>query len=77
MVRNISTPSMCPVPSRAIWWLDCEMIRHMDIESDHEMYVAGVHHHGRLQADRVVARSVARAPAKKASSKRPVKRRAR
>ena len=76
-VPHLSTPSMCPVPSRALWWLDCEMIRHLDIESDHEMWVAGVHHFGRLQADRVVTRSVSRAPAKKASSKRPVKRRAR
>lgn len=76
-VPHLSTPSMCPVPSRALWWLDCELIRHLDIESDHEMWVAGVHHFGRLQADRVVTRSVSRAPAKKASSKRPVKRRAR
>ena len=76
-VPHLSTPSMCPVPSRALWWLDCEMIRHLDIESDHEMYVAGVHHFGTLQADRVVARSVSRTPAKKAASKRPVKRRAR
>jgi len=76
-VPHCSTPSMCPVPSRALWWLDCEMIRHLDIESDHEMWVAGVHHFGKLQPDRVVARSVSRAPAKKASSKRPVKRRAR
>jgi flavin reductase (DIM6/NTAB) family NADH-FMN oxidoreductase RutF len=74
---HLSTPSMCPVPVRAIWWMDCEMIRHMDIESDHEMWIAGVHHFGRLQPDRVATRSVSRAPAKKASAKRPVKRRAR
>ena len=74
---HLSTPSLCPVPARAVWWLDCEMVRHMDIESDHEMWIAGVHHFGRLQPARVATRSVSRAPAKKASSKRPVKRRAR
>jgi len=41
------------------------------------MWIAGVHHFGRLQPARVATRSVSRAPAKKASSKRPVKRRAR
>jgi len=74
---HLSTPSMCPVPLRAAWWMDCEMVRHLDIESDHEMFVAGVHHAGRLQDDRVVSRSMARAPSKKVSSKRPLKKRSR
>ena len=74
---HLSTPSMCPVPMRARWWLDCEMIRHLDIESDHEMWVAGVHHFGRLEAPRIATRTMPRALAKKASAKRPLKRRAR
>ena len=77
-VPHLSTPSLCPVPTRALWWLDCEMIRHMDMESDHEIWIAGVHHVGRLESERVVSRSVPRAAArKKASAKRPVKRRTR
>jgi hypothetical protein len=53
------------------------MVRHMDIESDHEMWIAAVHHFGRLQSARLTSRSVPSAPAKKAGGKRPVKRRAR
>ena len=74
---HLSTPSMCPVPLRAAWWLDCEMIRHLDIESDHEMYVAGVHHAGKLETAPAVVRTVSRAIGKKAGPKRPLKKRAR
>jgi flavin reductase (DIM6/NTAB) family NADH-FMN oxidoreductase RutF len=74
---HMSTPSLCPVPLRATWWLDCEMVRYLDIEADHELYIAGVHHAGRLEHGEAVHRRVARAPAKKASAKRPLKKRSR
>jgi hypothetical protein len=53
------------------------MIRHLDIESDHEMYVAGVHHAGKLETAPAVVRTVSRAIGKKAGPKRPLKKRAR
>jgi flavin reductase (DIM6/NTAB) family NADH-FMN oxidoreductase RutF len=74
---HMSTPSLCPVPLRAEWWLDCEMVRYLDIEADHEMYIACVHHAGRLENGEAVHRRVTRAPAKKASAKRPLKKRSR
>lgn len=74
---HLSTPSLCPVPLRAEWWLDCEMVRYLDIEADHEMYVAGVHHAGRIEHGEAVHRRVSRAPSKKVSVKRPLKKRAR
>jgi flavin reductase (DIM6/NTAB) family NADH-FMN oxidoreductase RutF len=74
---HMSTPSLCPVPLRADWWLDCEMVRYLDIEADHEMYIACVHHAGRLENGEAVHRRVARSPAKKASAKRPLKKRSR
>ena len=43
----IHTPSGCPVPARAIGWFDCELVRHLDVESDHEIYFGMVHHAAR------------------------------
>ncbi|MGA1266105.1 MAG: flavin reductase [Phycisphaerales bacterium] len=74
---HLSTPSMCPVPLRAQWWMDCELVRHLDIESDHELYIAGIHHAGRLEAFRCAERRVPRPAGKKAGPKRALKKRTR
>ncbi len=74
---HLTTPSMSPVPTRALWWMDCELIRNLDIESDHEMYIAGIHHAGRLNHDRVATRSAVRSRLSKAGVKRPLKTRSR
>lgn len=39
-----SSPSGCPVLERAIAYMDCELVRHVDIESDFELFVGLVHH---------------------------------
>ena len=38
------TPSGCPVPARALGFIDCELARHVDIDGDCEIYVGVVHH---------------------------------
>ena len=38
------TPSGCPVPARAVGFIDCELARHVDIDGDCEIYVGVVHH---------------------------------
>lgn len=38
------TPSGCPVPARALSFLDCELARHVDLDGDYELYVGIVHH---------------------------------
>jgi flavin reductase (DIM6/NTAB) family NADH-FMN oxidoreductase RutF len=38
------TPSGCPVPARALGFVDCELARHVDIDGDCEIYVGIVHH---------------------------------
>lgn len=43
-VPHLRTPSGAPVPLRAMSWFDCEMVRHIDIEADTEIYVGVVHH---------------------------------
>lgn len=43
----MKTPSGAPVPLRATAWFDCEIVRHFDIEADHEVYIGCIHHAGR------------------------------
>lgn len=43
-VPHLRTPSGAPVPLRAMSWFDCELVRHIDIEADNEIYVGVVHH---------------------------------
>ena len=38
------TPSGCPVPARALGFIDCELARHVDTDGDCEIYVGVVHH---------------------------------
>lgn len=42
------TASGCPVPARALGYLDCELARHVDIDGDCEIYVGIVHHAANL-----------------------------
>lgn len=48
-VPHLCTPSGAPVPLRAMSWFDCEMVRHIDIEADTEIYVGVVHHASVIQ----------------------------
>lgn len=43
-IPHLRTPSGAPVPLRAMSWFDCEMVRHVDIDADTEIYVGVVHH---------------------------------
>jgi flavin reductase (DIM6/NTAB) family NADH-FMN oxidoreductase RutF len=36
---TISAPSGAPIVQRALAWLDCEVTRHIDLETDHGLYV--------------------------------------
>ncbi len=40
---TISLPSGLRMPSRVLGWLDCEMVRHLDIGGDCEVYIGQVH----------------------------------
>ncbi|MCE9620324.1 MAG: flavin reductase family protein [Planctomycetes bacterium] len=66
------TPSGAPVPTRATAWFDCEIMRHFDIEADHEVYIGCIHHAGR-NAEAPIAKRKRAAPAVKAkgSGERP------
>lgn len=35
-----------PIPVRAVTWMTCELLRHLDIEADHEVYIGRVTNHG-------------------------------
>lgn len=48
-IPHMRTPSGAPVPLRAMNWFDCEMVRHIDIEADTEIYVGVVHHASTVQ----------------------------
>ncbi len=43
-VPHLRTPSGAPVPLRTMSWFDCELVRHLDIGGDCELYVGVVHH---------------------------------
>lgn len=48
-IPHLRTPAGAPVPLRAMSWFDCEMVRHVDIEADSEIYVGVVHHASIIQ----------------------------
>ncbi len=48
-IPHLRTPAGAPVPLRAMSWFDCEMVRHVDIEADTEIYVGVVHHASVIQ----------------------------
>jgi flavin reductase (DIM6/NTAB) family NADH-FMN oxidoreductase RutF len=37
-------PSGSPIIDRALSYLDCEVVRHIDLDTDHRLYVGQVHH---------------------------------
>jgi flavin reductase (DIM6/NTAB) family NADH-FMN oxidoreductase RutF len=44
-------PSGSPIIDRALSYLDCEVVRHVDLDTDHRLYVGQVHHGGVLKRD--------------------------
>jgi len=71
----MKAPSGAPVPLRATAWFDCEIMRHFDIEADHEVYIGCIHHAGRNQAlpsasQRVSKKRVNQTPKIKAAGSR-------
>jgi len=54
-IPHLRTPAGAPVPLRAMSWFDCEMVRHVDIEADSEIYVGVVHHASIIQPGAAVA----------------------
>ncbi len=42
-IPHLVAPGGCPVPLRAVGYVACELVRHLDIESDHEVYIGMVH----------------------------------
>ena len=47
-IRTTIAPSGSPIVQRAVAFLDCELIRHVDLESDCGLYVGMVRHGGVL-----------------------------
>jgi flavin reductase (DIM6/NTAB) family NADH-FMN oxidoreductase RutF len=43
-----TAPSGSPIVQRALTWIDCELVRHVDLESDHGLYVGLVRAGGLL-----------------------------
>ena len=52
----ITAPSGAPVLERSLSYLDCELARHIDIESDHGLYVGIVRHAALLSNGRPAVR---------------------
>lgn len=51
-VPHIVAPGGAPVPLRATGYIACEVVRHLDIEADHEVYIGMVHHAALLESTR-------------------------
>lgn len=45
-IPNLVVPGGSPVPLRALGYIACELVRHLDIEADYEVYIGMVHHAG-------------------------------
>ncbi len=43
-IMTTLAPSGSPIVDRAMTYLDCEIIRHIELESDYRIYVGHVHH---------------------------------
>ncbi|MFK7962280.1 MAG: flavin reductase family protein [Phycisphaerales bacterium] len=41
-IPHFETPSGAPVPERAFAYFDCQLVRHVDLEADHRLYVGKV-----------------------------------
>ncbi len=71
----MKTPSGAPVPLRATAWFDCEIMRHFDIEADHEVYIGCIHHAGRnpdiaIGSSKSMKKRVAQTPKAKSAAAR-------
>lgn len=42
-IPHLVAPGGCPIPLRARGYVACELVRHLDIESDYEVYIGMVH----------------------------------
>ena len=51
------SPNGAPILKNALSWLDCEVIRHMDLESDYGLYVGRVRHGGMLNGGKPAIRA--------------------
>lgn len=49
---TIEAPSGSPIVKRAVAYLDCELVRHIDLETNHAIYVGQVHQGGILNEGR-------------------------
>lgn len=50
-IPHIEAPSGAPVPERALSYFDCQLVRHVDLEADHRLYVGKVTAAGLVQPD--------------------------
>ena len=50
-VPTTSSPGGAPIVHRAISWIECEVVRHIDLESDYGLYVGVVRHGGMLNGE--------------------------
>ncbi len=50
-IETMNGPSGSPIIARAMSYLDCELVRHIDLESDHGLYVGVVSRAGILRSD--------------------------
>lgn len=48
-IPNLVVPGGSPVPLRALGYIACELVRHLDIEADYEVYIGMVHHAGLVE----------------------------
>jgi 3-hydroxy-9,10-secoandrosta-1,3,5(10)-triene-9,17-dione monooxygenase reductase component len=51
------SPNGAPILQSALSWLDCEVIRHIDLESDYGLYVGRVRHGGMLNSGKPAIRA--------------------
>lgn len=58
-IPHLSSPSGAPVPARSLLYYDCQLVRHVDLEADHRLYVGRVLHADFVHADADAAPAVA------------------